>query len=55
VAKPNIQQNFGKKNIILPSQYSFDITNTIFPTFQTQYMLDFTSARRSETLGFAKH
>jgi hypothetical protein len=32
------------------------MTNTVFPTFQTQYpILDFSSASRSGTLGFAKH
>jgi hypothetical protein len=31
------------------------MTNTVFTTFQTQYILDFSSASRSGTLGFAKH
>jgi hypothetical protein len=30
------------------------MTNTIFSTFQTQYILDFSSASRRGTLGFAK-
>jgi hypothetical protein len=28
------------------------MTNTVFKTFQTQYILDFSSASHSETLGF---
>jgi hypothetical protein len=32
------------------------MTNTVFPTFQTQFLFDFSSASRiSESLGFAKH
>jgi hypothetical protein len=30
------------------------MTNTVFPTFQTQCILDFSSASRSGTLGFAQ-
>jgi hypothetical protein len=43
------------KNSLLLSEYSFDFTNTVYPTFQTQYILDFSSASGSGTLGFAKH
>jgi hypothetical protein len=31
------------------------MTNTVLPTFQTQYILDFSSASRRGTLGFAEH
>jgi hypothetical protein len=31
------------------------MTNIVLPTLQTQYILDFSSASRSRTLGFAKH
>jgi hypothetical protein len=31
------------------------MTNSVFPTFQSQYISDFSSASRSGTLGFAKH
>jgi hypothetical protein len=30
------------------------MTNTVFSTFQTQYILDFSTASRTGTLGFAK-
>jgi hypothetical protein len=30
------------------------MANTVFPTFQTPYILDFSSASRWVTLGFAK-
>jgi hypothetical protein len=31
------------------------MTNTVFPMFKTQCILDFSSASRGGTLGFAKH
>jgi hypothetical protein len=31
------------------------MTNTVFPTFQTQYILDFSSASCSGTRGIAKN
>jgi hypothetical protein len=31
------------------------MTNTVFPTFQTQYILGFSSASRRGTLGFSKN
>jgi hypothetical protein len=31
------------------------MTNTVFPTIQTQNILNFSSASRSGTLEFAKH
>jgi hypothetical protein len=34
---------------------SLDMTNAVFPTVQTQYILDFSSASCSGTLGFAEH
>jgi hypothetical protein len=45
---------FVKYSLLL-SYYSLDMTNTGFPTFQTQYILDFSSASRRGKLGFAKH
>jgi hypothetical protein len=44
------------KNSFLLSKYSLDMTNTVFPTFQTPYILDFSSVSFSGKLGFAaKH
>jgi hypothetical protein len=34
------------KNRLLLSYYSLEMTNTVFPAFQTQYILDFSSASR---------
>jgi hypothetical protein len=39
------------KNSLLLSKYFLDMTNTVFLTFQTQYILDFSSANRSGTHG----
>jgi hypothetical protein len=48
-------ETFVKNNLLL-SSYFLDMTNTVFfPTFQTQNILDFSSASLSGTLGFAKH
>jgi hypothetical protein len=44
------------KNSLLLSEYSLDMTKTVFSMFQTRYILDFLSASRSSaTLGFSKH
>jgi hypothetical protein len=45
-----------EKNSLMLSEYSLDMTNTVFPMFQTQFLFDFSSASRiSEPQGFAKH
>jgi hypothetical protein len=44
-----------QKKIVLLFQYSFDMTNIVFPTFLAQKILDFSSASHSGTLGIAKH
>jgi hypothetical protein len=38
------------KNSLLLSEYSLDMTKTVFPTFQTQYILNFSWAS-----GIVKH
>jgi hypothetical protein len=43
------------ENSLLLSLYTLDMNNTDFPTFPTQYILDFPSASRRKTIGFAKH
>jgi hypothetical protein len=60
LAIPNVQPNFVKKNILLLSKYSLDMTNTVFQTFstfQTQYILRFLIRQGAlrNTRGFAKH
>jgi hypothetical protein len=66
LANPNVQPNFSYekygllgemfvKNSLLLFEYSIDMTNTVFPMFQTQYFLNFSSTSRSGTLVLAKH
>jgi hypothetical protein len=44
------------KNSLMLLKYSLEMTNSVFPMFQTQFLFDFSAASRcSETLVFAKH
>jgi hypothetical protein len=44
-----MRERFVKK---IPVVYFLDMTNTVFPTFQTQYIPDFSCESRSRALGF---